>query len=276
MANVLSTEKQITIIAALAEGSSIRAIERMTDVHRDTIMRLGVRAGQGCKRILDEKMRGLPCDDIQLDEIWGFVGKKQRNVASAEEGAKIGDAWTFCAIDRKSKAVPSFKVGKRNMETTVEFITDLAGRLKNRPQISTDGLRSYTDAIERVFGTDVDYGSIVKTYASVEPDSPERRYSSPQVIKADKYIVMGDPDEAKISTSHVERLNATTRLHMKRLNRLTLAFSKKWENFEAAVALHFAAYNFVKFHRSIHMTPAMALGVEKSFWTYADLVERVM
>jgi hypothetical protein len=146
--------------------------------------------------------------------------------------------------------------------------------LKNRPQISTDGLKAYVDAIDRVFGTEVDYGSIVKTYATVEAITPERRYSAPEVIDIKKYVVMGDPNVEKICTSHVERVNATTRLYMKRLNRLTLAFSKKLENFEAAVGLHFASYNFVKRHSSIRMTPAMALGVEQDFWRYADLVER--
>jgi IS1 family transposase len=273
MANVLSTEKQIAIIACLAEGNSIRSIERMTGIHRDTIMRLGVKIGKGCARVMSEKMQNLPCTDIQLDEIWGFVGKKQRNLGPSD-GPSFGDAWTWVAVDRDSKAVPCFKVGKRTSADANTFVGDLAGRLKNRPQISTDGLKAYVDAVELAFGTNVDYGSIVKTYASVESVTPERRYSAPEVVSITKYIVMGDPDEAKISTSHVERLNATTRLHMKRLNRLTLAFSKKLENFEAAVGLHFASYNFVKRHSSIRMTPAMALGIENDFWSYADLVER--
>lgn len=275
MANTLSTEKQIQIIAALAEGSSIRAIERMTGVHRDTIMRLGVRIGQGCARIMDEKMRDLPCTDIQLDEIWGFIGKKQRNL-TIQDNATKGDAWTWVAIDRESKAVPCFRVGKRTTIDAVQFVGDLKTRLKNRPQISTDGLKAYADAIDRVFGTDVDYGSIVKTYATVESITPERRYSAPEVIDIKKYVVMGDPSIEKICTSHVERVNATTRLYMKRLNRLTLAFSKKLENFEAAVGLHFASYNFVKRHSSIRMTPAMALGIENDFWSYSDLVERAI
>jgi IS1 family transposase len=273
MANILSTEKQTAIIAALAEGSSIRSIERMTGVHRDTIMRLGVRIGKGCARVMSEKMQGLPCTDIQLDEIWGFIGKKQGHLRAGDDST-MGDAWTWIAFDRDSKAVPCFKVGKRTATDALAFVGDLANRLKNRPQISTDGLKAYADAIDRVFGTEVDYGSIVKTYASVEAITPERRYSAPIVTGIKKYVVMGDPKEDRICTSHVERVNATTRLYMKRLNRLTLAFSKKLENFEAAVALHFAAYNFVKRHSSIRMTPAMALGVERDFWTYGELVER--
>lgn len=273
MANILSTDKQIAIIAALAEGSSIRPIERMTGVHRDTIMRLGVRIGKGCMRVLDEKMHDLSCTDIQLDEIWGFVGKKQRHTRIGDDPT-LGDAWTWVAIDRDSKAVQCFKVGKRTTPDAVAFVGDLAKRLKNRPQISTDGLKAYADAIDKVFGTDVDYGSIVKTYASVESITPERRYSAPEVIAIKKYVVMGDPEYSKISTSHVERVNATTRLYMKRLNRLTLAFSKKWEDFEAAVGLYFASYNFVKRHSSIRMTPTMAFGIEKEFCTYGELVGR--
>src|SRR5207249_5622224 len=146
MANVLSADKQIAIIAALAEGSSIRGIERMTGVHRDTIMRLGVKIGQGCTKVMSEKMQNLPCDDIQLDEIWGFVGKKQRHLGIDDDATRHGDAWTFCAIDRQSKAVPCFKVGKRDAATATAFVADLAGRLKNRVQLSTDGLNDYVDA----------------------------------------------------------------------------------------------------------------------------------
>jgi transposase-like protein len=211
MANTLSTEKQIAIIAALAEGSSIRSIERMTGVHRDTIMRLGVKIGQGCARIMNEKMRDLPCTDIQLDEIWGFVGKKQRHLRATDD-ASMGDAWTWVAVDRDPKAMPCFHVGKRTTTDAVAFVGDLAERLKNRVQISTDGLKAYTDAIDRVFGTDVDYGLIVKTSETVESITPERRYSAPEVIDIKKYVVMGDPSVDKICTSHVERLNASTRL----------------------------------------------------------------
>jgi len=225
MSNTLSTDKQIVIIAA--QGSSIRGIERMTGVHRDTIMRLGVKIGQGCASILDAKMRDLPCDDLQLDEIWGFVGKKNKHLKPADDESQLGDVWTFCAIDRQTKAVPCFKVGKRNAATANAFVGDLVGRLKNRVQLSTDGLKEYVDAVERGFGTEVDYGMIVKSYGTVESISPAHRYSQPEVIDVKKYVIMGDPKRSMICTSHVERLNASTRLYMKRLNRLTLAFSKK-------------------------------------------------
>ncbi|MBI4258400.1 MAG: IS1 family transposase [Thaumarchaeota archaeon] len=272
MANVLQKDKQIAVIGALAEGSSIRSIERITGVHRDTIMRLGVRIGQGCARVLDSKMRGLSCQQLQFDEIWGFIGKKQRHL-TANDKSEYGDVWTFCAIDAETKLVPSFKVGKRDLATAKVFVDDIAGRLKNRVQISSDGLRAYVDSVEQTFGTDVDYGQIVKTYVADGGQHPERKYSPPRIASAEKVRITGNPDMDLVSTSYVERLNATTRLHMRRLTRLTLAFSKKLENFEAAVALHFSYYNFVKMHKTIRCTPAMAAGVERSPWTVAELVE---
>ena len=270
MANVLNTDKQIAIIGALAEGSSIRSIERMTGIHRDTIMRLGVKIGQGCTALMDEKMRDLPCNRLEMDEIWGFVGKKERNVKLGDSPA-VGSVWTFCAIDADTKLVPAFKVGERNPATANAFVADVASRMKTRVQISTDGLRAYVGAIENAFGADVDYAQIVKVYGSEEIDN--RRYSPSGVISSEKKIFSGSPDVDLISTSYIERLNATTRLHMRRLTRLTLAFSKKRENFEAAVGLHFAYYNFVKRHNTIRCTPAMAAGVTNTFWSVENLVE---
>lgn len=271
MANVLNTDKQIAIIGALTEGSSIRSIERMTGVHRDTIMRLGVRVGERCARLMDGKMRDLPCTRLEMDEIWGFVGKKERNVR-IDEPAPVGNVWTFCAIDADTKLVPAFKVGDRGIATARAFVQDVASRMRARVQISTDGLRAYVEAIEGAFGSEVDYAQIVKTYGHEEV-SDNRRYSAPEFVSCEKKVITGNPDERLISTSYVERLNATTRLHMRRLTRLTLAFSKKRENFEAAVALHFAYYNFVKRHNTLRCTPAMAAGVEQGFWTVGDLLE---
>jgi IS1 family transposase len=270
MANVLSADKQNAIIGALAEGSSIRSIERITGVHRDTIMRLGVKLGQGCAALLDEKMRNLPCNRLEMDEIWGFVGKKDRNVREGEDA--VGSVWTFCAIDAETKLVPAFKVGNRDVATATAFVQDVANRMAYRVQISTDGLNAYVAAMENAFGGAVDYAQIIKTYGHEEV-SNNRRYSAPEFVSSEKKVVVGNPDERLISTSYVERLNATTRLHMRRLTRLTLAFSKKRENFEAAVALHFAYYNFVKRHSTIRCTPAMAAGVASSFWSVGDLVE---
>lgn len=273
MANVLNKDKQIAVIAALAEGSSIRAIERITGISRNTIMRLGVKVGQGCSRLLDAKMRDLTCNYLQFDEIWGFVGKKEKH-RMIDDDPTLGDVWTFCAIDAETKLVPAFKVGKRNHVTANAFVGDVASRLKNRPQISSDGLRAYVEAVENAFGMNVDFGMIMKTYGADRGEHhQERRYSAPEVTSSQKITVMGRPEMDLISTSHIERLNGTTRLHMRRLTRLTYAFSKKVENFEAAVALHFAYYNFVKTHGTIRCTPAMAAGVEKSFLTVGDLVE---
>lgn len=267
MANLLPKDKQITITGALAEGNSIRSIERMTGVHRDTIMRLGVRIGQGCARLLDEKMRGLDCNRLEIDEIWGFIGKKVRHLKEGDD-PQFGDVWTYCAIDAETKLVPSYHVsGKRDLDNTVTFISDLASRLNNRVQISSDGMVGYEEAIELVFGRDVDYAQIVKSYATEDSGkyNPERKYSPPRINTSRKTRIMGNPDRSLISTSYVERLNASTRLHVKRLGRLTLAFSKRLENFEAAVALNFASHNFVKTHRTLKMTPAMMAGIEKNF-----------
>jgi IS1 family transposase len=264
MANILSTEKQVAVISALAEGSAIRQIERITGVHRDTIMRLGVRVGQGCAKVLDSKMRGLACQQLQFDELWGFIGKKQKHV-TAEDSPEMGDVWTFCAIDPDTKLVPSFRVGKRDSETANAFVADVASRLVNRVQISTDALAAYVEAVEGAFGSGVDYAQIVKVFDSTSMDA--------EVIGMKKTEYAGRPNLARASTSHVERLNGTTRHHMRRLARLTYAFSKKLENFEAAAALHFAYYNFVKRHNSLRCTPAMAAGIERDFWTVKELVE---
>lgn len=276
--NHLSKDKQIAVTAALAEGSSIRSIERMTGIHRDTIMRLGVRVGQGCARLLDQKVRNLDCHRIELDEVWGFIGKKVRHLRE-DDDPTFGDVWTFCAIDAESKLVPAYKVAsKRNTPNTIEFISDLKSRINNRIQISSDAMLAYADAIEFVFGQDVDYAQIVKTYGTDESkySTPERKYSPSRITASEKIWIQGRPEAKHVSTSYVERLNATSRLHVKRLNRLTLAFSKKLENFEAAVSLHFAAYNLVRTHSTLKMTPAMAAGVERNFWSYGDLVEAVL
>ena len=275
MANVLNKDKQIAVLGALAEGSSIRSIERITGIHRDTIMRLGVRAGRGCEMLLDSKMQDLGCRYLQFDEVWGFIGKKERHV-SVDDDPTYGDVWTYCAIDSETKLVPSFKCGKRTLATTTEFVHDVASRMRNRVQISTDALRGYAEAVELSFGADVDYGQIVKVYVHDDAQHPERKYSAPHFASAIRRPITGEPEMELVSTSHIERLNATTRLHVKRLSRLTLAFSKKLENFQAAVALHFAYYNFVRRHNTLRCTPAMAAGVERDFWSVGDLVEAVL
>jgi hypothetical protein len=277
MANNLSTEKKALIIAQLAEGASIRSIERITGVHRDTIMRLGVRVGEACARIHDEKMRDLPCLNIEVDEIWGYVGKKRCNLREFEQvNHGYGDAWTYVALDADSKLIPAYRVSSvRSVQATHDFIRDLSLRLRNRVQLSTDGLTSYEGAILRNFGGNVDYAQVVKTYSvcNLNKDAASR-YSPADVVKTELKVICGEPDRAMISTSHVEKQNHTLRMHCRRLTRLTNAFSKKFENFEAAVALNFVYYNFCKRHIAIKTTPAVAAGIENHEWTVKELIER--
>lgn len=272
MANNLSLEKKTAVIAALCEGASIRAVERMTGVNRQTVMRLGVKVGEACEKLQDEQMRELNCQHVQIDEAWGFIQKKQRQVTGADAGMFVGDVWVYVALDSQTKLVPCFLAGKRDWEHTEAFVASLSSRMKNRIQLSSDGMNQYLNVVESEFGAGVDYGQIVKTYASPEA-SEARRYSPPVVTAVKRVVISGNPDERKISTSHVERQNLTLRMHMRRLTRLTNAFSKKVENFRAAVGLHFAYYNYVKIHSSIRCTPAMAAGVSSRLWTVQDLVQ---
>jgi len=269
--NKLSVDRQTAIVGALVEGNSLRSIERMTGVHRDTIMRLMVRVGQTCQEIMDSKMRNLPCKHLQLDEIWCYVGKKQRHVKETDDLSKVGDFYTWVALDSATKLVPSYMVGKRDGETGQAFVDDVADRLANRVQISSDGLNIYVEAIEQSFGADVDYAQIVKFYEA-EPIGPGR-YSPPKVVKVEKSYITGKPDLGITSTSYVERQNLTMRMNMRRFTRLTNAFSKKVENLKAAVALHFAHYNFVRVHKTLKCTPAMEAGVVNELWTVGNLVE---
>jgi len=217
-------------------------------------------------------MRGLNCKQLECDEIWGFIGAKRRN---ANRVGAYGDVWTFIALDADTKLIPSFVVGKRDVYHAREFMDDLASRMTMRVQISTDALAAYPDAIDRSFGTAADHGQIVKTYSVTNLNKEAAsRYSPADVVKIERTVVSGMPDIRRICTSHIESQNLTLRMHCRRLTRLTNAFSKKFENFQAAVALNFAYYNFCKTHSAIRMTPAQAAGVENSAWTVAELVER--
>jgi IS1 family transposase len=275
MANNLPFEKKVLAVSMLAEGSSIRAIERITGVHRDTIMRLGVRMGQACVKIHDSAMRNLPCTKIEVDEAWGFIKVKDRHATSEDRAQGGGSVWTYVALDTDSKLIPSFIVGKRDMYHTRCFMDDLKSRLKNTIQLSSDAMGAYPDAVERAFGSEIHFGQLAKTYSLVNLNKDAAsRYSPAEVVKTEKIVVCGNPDRKLICTSHVEKQNHTLRMHCRRLTRLTNAFSKKLENFEAAIALHFAYYNLVKTHGAIRCTPAQAAGVENSAWTVAELVER--
>lgn len=255
------------VLNVLVAGSSIRAAERMTGVHRDTMMRLGVATGEGCEKLLDGKMRDLPCKRLQLDEIWCFVGKKQRHVTMDDDKGVVGDAWTFCAIDADTKLIPAWRVGQH----TGAVIDDLRSQLSDRVQISTDGMSAYVEAIDDAFGPNVDCAQIVKAYEA-EAVGP-CRYSPPKVVSTDVTIVKGKPDKKQISTSYVERQNLTMRMQMRRFTRLTNDFSKKWENQWAAVTLHFADYNLCRVHPTLRVTPAMTAGVTDHVWTMAELLE---
>ena len=246
----------------------------MTNTHRDTICRLLVEVGAGCARIMDERTRDLSCRRIQVDEIWGYVGKKQARLGLGDNRSRLGDMWTFVALHPETKLVPAYRVGKRTRPDAVAFMADLSERLANRVQLSSDALNTYVDAVERALGADLDYGQAVKFYEA-EPIGPGR-YSPPRVVDQQKTVINGRPDQAHISTSLVERQNLTMRMSMRRFTRLTNAFSKKVENLEAAVSLDFAHYNFVRLHKTLRTTPAMAAGVTNRLWDLAELVERVV
>jgi IS1 family transposase len=268
--NRVSRDKQTQIIGCLVEGNSIRSTERMTNTHRDTIMRLMVSAGEGCANLMDEQMRNLSCRRIQVDEIWAYVGKKQRRLTETDDPNRVGDQYTFVALDPDTKVIPAYRVGKRDLVTATGFLKDLSERLVNRVQISSDALNAYVDATDQAFGADADYGQIVKIYEG-EPVGPGR-YSPPHVVSAKRTTIRGNPDHRHISTSLVERQNLTMRMSMRRFTRLTNAFSKKIENLRAAVALHFAHYNFVRIHGSLRVTPAMAAGVTDHLWSISELM----
>jgi IS1 family transposase len=274
MANVLPRTKQLAVIGALVEGCSIRSIERMFGVHRDTVMRLGARVGEGCANLLSETMVNLPCTRLELDELWAFVGKKQRHVR-AGDAITAGDTWTWVAIDAETKLVPSFMTGKRDAETANAFIKDLAARLRYRVQVTTDGLRTYVMPLAQAFGPDgVDYAQLHKTY-EVEAAGPGR-YSPPKVTGTEKTPVFGFPIEELVSTSYVERQNLTMRMGNRRFTRLTNAHSKKIENHVASVALHFAHYNFARVHSTLRCTPAMAAGIATTVWSLGELVDSAL
>ena len=274
--NQLSADKQIQIISSLIEGCSIRATERLTGCHRDSVMRLGVRIGTACQRLHNAYTRGLTSHVLEADEIWSFIAKKQKHVEDDEK--ELGGSWTWLALDANRKTIISYLVGKRTAENAKQVLADLRSRIVNRPQITSDGLAAYPDAIEEAFGADVDYGVIQKIfYTDAEAGKPDRRYSPGAIRGIQKEAIQGKPDEDLICTSHVERANLTLRMHSRRFTRLTNGFSKKPYNHSAAVSLHVAYYNFFKPHESLDgKTPAMAIGVANHIWSVGELIEQAL
>lgn len=271
--NVLRREKQLAVISALVEGSSVRSIERMTGVHRDTILRLMNRVGSGCFRLLDTRMKALPCRFVQVDEIWTYVAKKQKRVRPWD-GPDAGDQFVFVALDADTKLVPCFLVGKREAPNADTFIQNLAARVKGRIQLTTDGFRPYLVAVEAAFGASIDYAQLVKLYQADTPD--DSRYTPPRIKSITPAFISGNPWPERISTSFVERQNLTIRMQVRRLTRLTNAFSKKLPNLRNALALHFAHYNFVRVHSTLRVAPAVAAGLERYTWTMGQLLEAAM
>jgi IS1 family transposase len=265
--NVLPLEKQIQIVNALVEGNSIRSTARMIGVEHKTVMRVLLRVGKKCQRLLDERMRGIRCRNVQVDEIWTFVGKKEKHLNGLDNRLLVGDQYVFVAMDAESKLIPSFRIGKRDAENAWHFMQELSTRLSGRFQLTTDGFRPYYPAVEDAFGTDVDYAMLVKMYGEAEPDT---RYSPGEIVNARPIPVSGNPKPWLISTSHIERQNLTIRMQLRRFTRLTNAFSKKLENLKAALSLHFAWYNFCRIHSSLRVTPAMAAGISTHVWDFAE------
>lgn len=275
--NTLSPDRKAAVIRGLVEGNSMRAVARMTGTDKDTVMELLVNVGEFCSIYQDHTLRNLPCKRIEADEIWAFVGAKQAR--AKQEGH--GDIWTFTAICADTKLMVSWLVGPRSPDSARAFMRDLASRLANRVQITTDGHNMYLQAVERAFGWNgADYAQLVKTFGGVDSDfGPGRRYSPAECTGAVKEWVMGRPEMAKVSTSYVERSNLTMRMAMRRFTRLTNGFSKKAENHAHAVSLHFMFYNYCRPHQTltkakkgVKTTPAMACGLTDRVWTVEDIL----
>ena len=272
--NRLSTEDRARMLHLLCEGMSIRAITRLTGASKNTVAKLLIDAGKACAVYHDANVRGLKTARVQVDEIWSFTYAKQKNVAAAKAAPDhAGDTWTWTAIDADSKMIVSYLVGGRDAEYAMWFMDDLASRLASRVQLTSDGHRAYLEAVEGAFGCDVDYAQLVKMYGATA--TAPGRYSPAECTGIKKIRREGNPDIAHVSTSYVERQNLTMRMHMRRFTRLTNAFSKKVENHAHAVALHMMYYNFVRIHKTLRVTPAMAAGVTDRLWEIADIAKLV-
>ncbi len=269
--NRLSTEKRAQIVAALVEGCSVRATVRMTGTSKNTIQKLQIELGAACSAYMDRTLRNLPCKRVQCDEIWSFVGCKQKNVTPMISEQRIaGDVWTWVAMDADTKLVCSWLVGKRDAGCATDFIQDLANRLANRVQLTTDGHKVYLNAVVDAFANDIDYAMLIKIYG--ESSEGEKRYSPAVCAGCEQKPMIGNPDPKHISTSYIERQNLTMRMSMRRFTRLTNAFSKKIENHIASIAIHYMYYNFCRIHQTLRVTPAMAAGATDRLWTITEMI----
>ncbi len=270
--NKLPIYKQISILSALVEGNSLRSISRMTNIHRTTITRLLISAGKRAIEIHNEYMKNLKCNFIQVDEIWTFVGKKQKQLSVEEKyygNSELGDQYVFVAIDAETKLVPVYQTGKRNIDLTKSFISELNSRINTQFQLSSDSFAPYYPVVKKTFNN-IDYAQVHKIYG--EDIAQEKRYSPAKITGVEKIDLLGNPDTKHISTSYVERQNLTMRMQMRRFTRLTNAFSKKLENLKYAVALHFFYYNFMRLHQTLRATPAMKAGITNSFFTWEQFL----
>jgi IS1 family transposase len=267
----LSTAKRVQVISALVEGNSVRSTCRMIGVAKGTVLRLLADLGTVCRAYHDEHVRNVRSKRVQCDELWAFVGAKDKNIPAERRGERgLGSIWTWTALDADSKLIVGYHVGTRDAGCAAEFMNDVASRLAGRVQLTTDGHRAYLEAVDYAFGGAIDYAMLVKLYGA-EP-AGEARYSPPKCIGTRRDAISGNPDPDHVSTSYVERQNLTMRMSMRRFTRLTNAFSKKVENLEHSLAVYFMYYNFVRIHQTIRCTPAMEAGITDRLWSMEDLV----
>jgi len=271
MANVISTAKKIAVITALVEGCSVRSTVRMTGVSKGAVLRLLVSVGAACADYQDRIIRNVAAKRVQVDEIWSFVGCKEKNVTAAKlEAGACGDVWTFTAIEAQTKLVVSWMVGRRDAGCATEFLQDVQSRLSNRIQLTTDGHKMYLVAVPDAFAQDVDYAQLVKVYGN-DPEG-QKRYSPAQCLGTKRIDIIGSPDHEHVSTSYVKRQNLNMRMNMRRFTRLTNAFSKKIENHIAMIALFHMHYNFARIHQTLRVTPAMEAGISQHVWSIHEIV----
>lgn len=269
--NKLNTATRAQILHCLVEGNSIRATVRLTGASKNTVTKLLCDAGRACSAYQDKTLRNLKCKRIQCDEIWSFVGAKEKNASAEKKRDGWGDIWTWTALCPDTKLIPCWFVGERDASAAYHFINDLSERLASRIQLTTDGHRPYVQAVEDAFGSDIDYAMLIKIYGNA-PEGAEVRYSPAQCMGARKAVVSGRPEFKHVSTSHTERQNLTMRMSMRRFTRLTNGFSKKVENHEHALALYFMFYNFARIHQTLRVTPAMEAGISDHVWSLEEIV----